>query len=76
MQDKNCLDVAALKQEVADLEQKTMQAIEDLETELFDLSQILVFEEEEWSQRLDTIDIITMEELPSLKESIRKITIG
>ena len=76
MQDKNYLDVAALKQEVAEMEQKTMQAIEELETELFDLSQVLVFEEEDWSSRLDTIDIITMEELPPLKESIRQISIG
>ena len=76
MQDKNCLDVAALKQEVADLEQKTMQDIEDLETELFDFSQVLVFEEDDWSPHLDTIDIITMEELPPLKESIRKISLN
>lgn len=69
MQDMKYTDVVALKQEVASLEQKTMQAIEDLETELFDLSQILVFEEEDG----DTLDIITMEELPSLQESIRKI---
>ena len=76
MQDKNYLDVAALKQEVADLEQKTIQAIEDLETELLDFSQVLVFEEDDWSPRLDTIDIITMEELPPLKESIRKISLN
>ncbi len=75
MQDKNYLDVVVLKQEVAEMEQKTMQAIEDLETELSDLSQVLVFEEEDWSSRLDTIDIITMEELPPLKESIRQIQV-
>ena len=58
------------------LAEPILQAIEELETELFDLSQVLVFEEEDWSSRLDTIDIITMEELPPLKESIRQISIG
>lgn len=74
MSDSTYPDVATLKQEVSALEHQNVAAIDNLETELTGLLEGLSVIEDDWSPRLDTIDVITMEEIPSLKESIRKIT--
>ena len=66
-----------LQREVKQLEDKTMDAIEDLETRLSGLLDVTpATEDANWSPRLDTVEIYTMEELPPLKESIRQICSG
>ncbi len=58
-----------LQQEVAALEQSTNGSIAELELQLGNFECM----DDDWSSRLDTIEIYAMEEAPSLKESIRKI---
>ena len=63
-----------LQQEVKQLEHETLDAIENLESRLHAMAEITpALQEEDWSPRLDTIEIITMEQLPPLTESIRQI---
>jgi len=62
-----------LRKEVAELKQNTMNAIEDLETQIGALGDINAEDGDGWSSRLDVIEIYAMEELPPLKESVRKI---
>ncbi|MBQ2615080.1 MAG: hypothetical protein IJB80_07150 [Clostridia bacterium] len=75
--EKNIFDgqaLAMLKQEVAALEHQTMDAIQALEINLNDLQSIELSEEDkQWCSNLDTIEIFTMQEIPSLKESIRRV---
>ncbi|MEE1013915.1 MAG: hypothetical protein U0L92_06370 [Clostridia bacterium] len=66
-----------LQREVKQMEDKTLDAIEDLEARLSGLCDVIpAAEDENWSPRLDTVEIYTMEELPPLKESIRQICSG
>jgi hypothetical protein len=66
--------LAMLKQEIAELEHQNMDAIQALEIHLDDLQSIELSEEDKlWCSRLDTIEIFTMQEIPSLKESIRRV---
>lgn len=63
-----------LQQEVEQLEHEALDAIGDFEARLHGLKDVIfVDKEEEWSSRLDTIEIYTMEQIPPLKESIRKV---
>ena len=75
--EKNAYDgqsLAMLKQEIAELEHQNMDAIQALEIHLDDLQSIELSEEDKlWCSRLDTIEIFTMQEIPSLKESIRRV---
>lgn len=75
--EKNIYDgqsLAMLQQEVAQLEHQTMDAIQALEIHLDDLQSIELSEEDKsWCSRLDTIEIFTMQEVPPLKESIRRV---
>lgn len=63
-----------LQQEVFELEHQNVKAIENLETELSGLVEVLSVVEEDWSPRLDAFEIITMEEIPPLKESVWQTT--
>ncbi len=70
-------EVAILKKEVSKLEHQNVEAIESLETELSGLVEVFsVVDDQDWSPRLDNIEIFTMEELPPLKDSIRQIQIN
>ena len=74
MKEQRYQEVAMLQQEVSELEHQNVKAIENLETELSGLVEVLSVVEEDWSPRLDAFEIITMEEIPPLKESVRQIT--
>ncbi|MBE5039360.1 hypothetical protein INF28_02610 [Oscillospiraceae bacterium DSM 107454] len=70
--DKN---LQALKQEVEQLENITLIAIENLEEKLSSLQDITpVSDDENWSSRLDSIEVYAMEKLPPLSASIRQLS--
>jgi hypothetical protein len=62
-----------LQQEVKQLEHDAQNAIEDFEARLHEIADITPVLQEDWSPRLDSIEIITMEQLPPLTESVRQI---
>lgn len=66
----------SLKCEVAQLENVTLVAIEELEKRLEAFVDIVNIEDENWSPRLDTIEIYTLDKTPDLSDSIRKITVS
>ena len=74
MKEQRYQDVVMLRQEVSELEHQNVKAIENLETELSGLVEVLSVVEEDWSPRHDAFEIITMEEIPPLKESVRQLT--
>ncbi|MBQ4145046.1 MAG: hypothetical protein IJD36_00330 [Clostridia bacterium] len=65
-----------LKCEVAQLENITLVAIEDLEKRLENFVDIVDIKDENWSPRLDTIEIYTLDKAPELSDSIRKIELS
>ena len=65
----------ALKQEVADLKKNNSVAIESFEKDLQELTELLIINDLELSPDLNDIEVFTMEETPSLTDSIRKITL-
>ena len=62
-----------LQQEVKQLEHDAQNAIEDFEARLHEIADTTPVLQEDWSPRLDSIEIITMEQLPPLTESVRQI---
>ena len=63
-----------LKQEVEQLENITLIAIENLEEKLSSLQDITpAADDENWSSRLDSIEVYAMEKLPPLSASIRQL---
>lgn len=68
--------VEELQKEVKELESSTLIAIEKLEEKLNGVESVnddkLI---DDWSARLDTIDVYTMEKPNSLADSIRQIKI-
>lgn len=67
-------ELDALRNEVKQLETVTLIAIDDFEKKLCALDDIPdVSHEENWTPRLDTIEIYSMEKHPPLSESIRRI---
>ncbi len=64
----------ALRQEVTTLENKNTHEIQFFEKSLQELQGLISLEELDWSPSLDCIEVITMEKIPSLSSSIRKIT--
>ena len=69
----NETNIWMLQQEVKQLEHDAQNAIEDLEARLHEVADMTMVIQEDWSPRLDSIEIITMEELPPLTESVRQI---
>ena len=67
--------LASLRNEVELLENVTWVAIEDLEQKLNNLTDISPIDEENWSSRLNSVEIYTMEEIVPLSDSIRQIEI-
>lgn len=67
-------EVAELQHSMQRLETENNKAILQMETELNALPQ-MELSAEDWAEVQGVIDIITMEELPPLKDSIRKITV-
>ena len=63
----------SLKCEVAQLENVTLVAIEELEKRLEAFVDIVNIEDENWSPRLDTIEVYTLDKTPELSDSIRKV---
>lgn len=63
----------SLKCEVAQLENVTLVAIEELEKRLEAFVDIVNIEDENWSPRLDAIEIYTLDKTPELSDSIRMI---
>ena len=54
----------------------TLVAIEDLEKRLENFVDIVDIKDENWSPRLDTIEIYTLDKAPELSDSIRKIELS
>ena len=69
----NETNIWMLQQEVKQLEHDAQNAIEDLEARLHEVADMTMVIQEDWSPRLDSIEIITMEQLPPLTESVRQI---
>lgn len=67
-------EVAELQHRMQRLETENNKAILQMEAELNALPQ-MELSAEDWAEVQGVIDIITMEELPPLKDSIRKITV-
>lgn len=67
-------EVAKLQHSMQRLETENNKAILQMEAELNALPQ-MELSAEDWAEVQGVIDIITMEELPPLKDSIRKITV-
>lgn len=67
-------EVAELQHRMQRLETENNKAILQMEAELNALPQMKL-SAEDWAEVQGVIDIITMEELPPLKDSIRKITV-
>ena len=65
-----------LKYEVAQLENVTLVAIEELEKRLEAFVDIVNIEDENWSPRLDTIEVYTLDKTPELSDSIRKVAVS
>ncbi len=65
----------SLRNEVELLENVTWVAIEDLEQKLNNLTDISPIDEENWSSRLNSVEIYTMEEVTPLSDSIRQVEI-
>ena len=65
-------NLVSLHREVEQLEDTVLIAIEDFEKKLQSLEEMPAIEDTDWSPRLDTIEIYSMEK-PSLAESIRQI---
>lgn len=67
-------EVAELQHRMQRLETENNKAILQMEAELNALPQ-MELSAEDWAEVQGVIDIITMEELPPLKDSIRKIKV-
>ena len=67
---KNILE---LKKESEELENNTSIEIEKLKSTLESMADTEIIEDDGWSPRLDEIELYTMEKLPPLSESIRRI---
>lgn len=67
--------ITALKQEVAILENNNTNDILVFEKSLQELQDLYPMENLDWSLNLDSIEIITLEEHPSLSSSIRRVLV-
>lgn len=66
-------NLTSLRNEVEQLENVTWVAIEDLEQKLNNLTDISPIDDSSWSSSLSSIEIYTMEEIPTLSDSIRQL---
>ncbi len=72
---ENKITLDVLKQEVADLKNNNTVAIESFEKSLQELNGLYEMEDTNGISDLDGIEVFTMEEIPTLSESIRKIMV-